>query len=402
MKNYYNRPSWIKIYETTQETLKSNIWNRVFKILTKNNKAIWNQKLIEFFSKDIENYKIQELKFILDFFTEESPTQQKYKRLLDELTKRETENWKIKDDFLIELFEEILSIPAIKKTFWDKKLAVLYDKLINSKLKSSPDDIKLKEVVKDDKWKVIYWLFINWVWVNIPFWFNREQNKYQFLRIEGEKIKNLVNIQRYIDMRINKPKKSKQIDEWKVLSWVFLNEKWYRLPFQLSKDWKKYIAIESIWWHNIESVWGIKNNSEWKIIQWIIKNHINNKIPFRTEWDDFKTLEISWKSWSFSYIIKNIQKIRRENFSDTILWKVVCWEFEDNNWKWIPFWLEWDKYLTLKIENEEYLETKDLKRDQSWKIISWKFKNIKWTWLNFKLKNKKYVKRSLLYNKLFK
>lgn len=170
----------------------------------------------------------------------------------------------------------------------------------------------------------------------------------------------------------------------KKIYWQYLNENNYRIYYWYSKEKSKYTSLNKIEWKEIISTQGIIRNENWKVIYGDYKYEwIDYWIPFwfssKTKW--YKSLQIEWAN-----IFGTKDIVRNKS------WKVLYGRFINQDNISIPFWLEWDKYISLKIEWEyDIKEFKNIKRDANWKVLSWKIIIDNWEVKKFELEWWKYI-----------
>lgn len=348
----------IKILQLWNEVLKNNTSaisspsEKISNLITKETSTILKEIDYSYLlEKPIENFSLEELKYIEKLFT-------KNDYVLTEKRKKLIEN--------------------LKDKFWEDFMIQIYNRIIKIKLSDINNNNKIRTILMDENNNSLCWRYktCNWFW--IPFWL--EWNNYKILtKINNDEIHLLHQLDADYD------------DDWIYLFWQYLNQKWEwdlnqklkRYHFWFDKNKNKYTTLKKIEWEVIESILYPVKNKRGKIMYWKYKNSDGYIIPFwySKAHEKYVRLKIEWE------IICDTGKRKRENEKK----KLISWTFLNKKWYWLPFWLDWDKYVTLKIEWEEIHNVRNRKSDEKWVLISWEFKNWKWVWQKFKLQWWKYI-----------
>lgn len=303
--------------------------------------------------KSIENFSIEELKYIEKLFT--------------------------KNDYILTEKRKEL-IKNLKSKFWEDFMSQIYNRLIKIRLNDVNTNNKIRTLLTDENNNILCWKYrtCNWFW--IPFWL--EWNNYKTLtRIGNDEIHMLHQFDADYD------------DDGIYLFWQYLNQDLERFHFWYDKSKKKYTTLKKIDWETIKNILYPQKNKRWKIMYWKYKNELDHIIPFwySSKQEKYISLRIDWE------IICDTANRKRKN------WRLVYWTFINDKWYHLPFWFEWNKGITIKIAWEEILNTRNRKRDEKWKIISWEFLNKEWIWQKFKLEWWEYViKKTTWFLKIFK
>ncbi|MHA1248358.1 MAG: hypothetical protein ACTSRP_00055 [Candidatus Helarchaeota archaeon] len=254
IKEYLKRG--FKILEKNLESKNIKIQKISYKILLNNfmiffDLGLW-EKIKEYWIKYMkmeQNYKFEILNFIeREIHIEHLKFQNLKKQIKQGLEDKDYEV-SIKDKFAVEMIKSIRKdIEEKKEELGQSKLKVIYNKLIDEKLKAYQRDFsKLEEFQEEIKQSFTLLDQIKWILMNIDNWYEEGLNYDQYLRNQAKeiaiklqnnpsKIKDalslLITNGRYIVYFVGEEYANldPNYDKWELIKQIFLNNKENRKP----------------------------------------------------------------------------------------------------------------------------------------------------------------------------
>lgn len=340
MKKPSNKPT---IEDKIYTPIKYNLWEEVLSEVI----SIVSEKDYSYLlEKPLEDFSFDELKFLEKLFTKQNYNISEKRKELQEKLKK-----KFWAKLIYNIYDKLIKI-KLKENIPSKIRTLLKDENNNTLCwkyktcnsfwipfwlqwnnfkvlpKIDNDEIHMLwqlDADYDDDWIYMFWQYSSQEWQRFHFWFDKNKNEYVSLKeIEWEKILNVLY-----------PLKNKR---WKILYGKYKNVSGHIIPFWYSNELEKYISLKIDWEIICDTANRIRKN--WKLVSWIYLNDKWYRLPFWFEWNEWKTLKIEWEE------IRDTRNRKRDES-----WKLASWEFLNVRWVWQKFKLEWWKYI-IKTNNK--------------------------------------------------